>query len=353
MKNIFIPFVLISFIIFTTHSCLIDIPEKIVIDSAPFNNLDDNGNIQLRDKSELIILIPDIQKYTIIPQNHPVLESIINRIIEMNQLGFKVKAVIQVGDVTDTNTPQEWETAKKIFSKLDKVYIPYVLTTGNHDYGDLGTTNSRQTYFNDYFDFSDQSSIRKCYLDQYYENSLFEIKIQEQPFQIISLEFGPRNNVLEWANKALDKNKLSLLVTHAYLFKDKELYNWSEKSKSQNISPYNYANAFKDFGQTPTNVNDGEDIWQKLIYPSKNIRFVMCGHKNNPDYVGNLISENIEKKNVLQMLFNTQDFPNGGDGWMQILEFKNDKETVEVKTYSSAYNIWNTSPILQYKFTYN
>lgn len=352
MKNIFIPFVLVLFIIFTTHSCLIDIPKEIFIDTNPFNNTDEKGGIMLEKESELIILIPDIQNYISYLDNQRGFESIIDRIIEMNQIGYKVKAAIQVGDITNMNSPDEWRAAQSLFDKLKKAGITYILTTGNHDYGVTGKTESRDTYFNDYFDFSQQSFFRESFSGNY-ENSLFEIKVHNTPIQIIALEFGPRNSVLEWADKAMDKEKMSILVTHAYLFKDKERYNWKEKSKSQNISPYNYAQNYKAFGGTPTDINDGEDIWQKLIYPSKNIQFVMCGHKTKPDYVGNLISENIEKKNVLQMLFNTQDFPNGGDGWMQILEFKNDKKTVEVKTYSSVYNSWNTDSLHQYSFTYN
>ncbi|SFT01579.1 hypothetical protein SAMN05216365_14222 [Porphyromonadaceae bacterium NLAE-zl-C104] len=351
MKNIFIPFVLVLFITFTTHSCLIDIPEKIVIDSAPFNNLDEKGNIQLGKQSELVILIPDIQKYTRYEQNHKVLESIIDRIIEIDKTGYKVKAVIQVGDVTDTNSRDEWLTAKTVFSRLDSLKITNILTTGNHDYGETGSTNSRQTFFNEYFDFSHQTSFRECYRNQY-ENSLFEINVQGQPLQIIALEFGPRNAVIEWANKVLDKNKKGLLVTHAYLNKHQERYDWLQWGTKQSISPYNYGRIFSDFGGIPININDGEDIWQKLIYPAENIRFVMCGHKSNPDYIGNLISENIQEKEVLQLLYNTQSFPNGGDGWMQILEFKNDKKTVAIKTYTSLYNKWNTDERFQFEFTY-
>lgn len=352
MKNIFIPFVLALFIITTTHSCLIDIPEKIVVDSAPFNNLDEKGNIQLEQGSELIILIPDIQNYISDPAYHPVLGSNIDRIIEMNKMGYKVKAVVQVGDVTNFNSPKEWEVADSIFNKLKINKINYVLTTGNHDYGEEGKSNSRETLFNDYFDFSDQPSFRKCYLDQYYENSLFEINIQNEPFQIITLEWGPRNAIIEWANSVLDKNKMTLLVTHAYLSKHQERFNWSEWKNKQTISPYYFASTFKAFGGNPIDVNDGEDIWQKLIYTSGNIRFVTCGHKSKPDYIGNLISKNVEDKDVLQMLYNAQSFPNGGDGWMQILEFKNDKKTVGVKTYTALYNKWETNDLFQYDFTY-
>lgn len=353
MKYIYMPFVIVLFVLSTMTSCFIDITEDIAIDTKPFNNLDNKGNTQLEQGAELVILIPDIQIYTRYEHIHQILENIIDRIIEINQIGYKVKAVVQVGDVTDLNSQYEWEIAKTIFSKLDSVNINYILTTGNHDYGDSGTTNSRQTYFNDYFNFSNQTAFLECYLDNHYENSLFEISVQGLPFQILALEFGPRNEVLEWAEKVLDKNKMSLLVTHAYLNKDQERYDWQQWGTKQTISPYSYGQKYNNFGKIPLNVNDGEDIWQKLIYPSENIRFVMCGHKSKPDYIGNLISENVAKKNVLQMLFNTQSLANGGDGWMQVLEFKSDKKTVGIKTYTSLYNKWNTDDLFQYEFIYH
>lgn len=353
MKHIYI-LVITLLVANTISSCaIIDIPEEIIIDDKPFNNLDDKGNTQLEKSSELIIFIPDIQYYTHFKQNNQVLRSMINRIIELNESGYKVKAVIQGGDITETNLPIEWETAKGIFNKLDAKNITYILTTGNHDYGDSGTTNSRQTYFDDYFDFSSQSSFRQCYLDKYYENSLFEVMIHNRPLQLIALEFGPRQAVIEWANSVLDKDKISLLVTHAYLFKNKERFDWKKFGKAQNDSPYRYAYDSTQFGGENIDVNDGQDVWDKLVNLHENIRFVVCGHKIKPDYIGNLLSENTYKKDVLEMLFNTQNLPNGGNGWMQMLEFKKDGKTLGVKTYSSLYNKWNTDSIHQHTFFYN
>ncbi|MEA4967527.1 MAG: metallophosphoesterase [Bacteroidaceae bacterium] len=348
MNHSILPILFLS-IILVFSSCFRDVVRDIGIDNKPFNNFDDKGNTQLTAGSEIIILIPDIQNYIYYKRYNKILESIIDRIIEINKIGYKVKAVVQVGDITETNSPDEWKIAKTIFSKLDSVKINYILTTGNHDYSNSEIPHLRQTFFNDYFDFSGQPSFKKCFIDTYYENSLFEINIHGKPFQIIALEFGPREVVLEWANKVMDKNKKGLLVTHAYLFKHNERYNWINLKNSQSISPYNYSQNNKSF---EGDVNDGEDIWQKLIYTHGNINFVACGHKTKPDYIGNLISKNIQDKNVLQMLFNTQDLPNGGDGWIQILEFKNDRKLVGIKTYSCVYNKWNNDSICQYNFIY-
>jgi hypothetical protein len=53
-----------------------------------------------------------------------------------------------------------------------------------------------------------------------------------------------------------------------------------------------------------------------------------------------------------QLLFNAQWAPQGGDGWLRLLEFQPDGKTIEVKTYSphldrknaEAPNPWRRTP---------
>lgn len=87
----------------------------------------------------------------------------------------------------------------------------------------------------------------------------------------------------------------------------------------------------------------GKAIWDKLLYPSSNIRMLICGHYCLVDdfchNVGRRIDKNIAGKSVCQMMFNAQTagggwHGNGGDGWLRILEFMPDGKTIKVKTYS-------------------
>ena len=81
-------------------------------------------------------------------------------------------------------------------------------------------------------------------------------------------------------------------------------------------------------------------IWDKLVYPSSNIRLVICGHECHPttDYfetVGFRTDKNAAGKSVAQMMFNAQTADgqwhgNGGDCWLRILEFLPDGRTVEI-----------------------
>jgi hypothetical protein len=314
-----------------------------------FNWLDEDGKELLSRNSEYLILIPDIQNYITNTANNIYLEQIVDWVIDFNNIGFRVKATIQVGDVTNLNTIPEWTNAHRILSKLDNK-IDYILCPGNHDYGDNGSTNSRKTYFSDFFKYSGNKSFVSSFETDNFENTYFNLTIQDQPYQIFSLEFGPRDKVVEWANNLAKANpeKIGILLTHAYLFKNKERYEYPRLYSAQNISPYNYALIYPQYGKEK--VNDGEELWKKFIFPNSKMRLVFCGHKTAPDYVGNLISRNKDEKQVLQMLFNTQDFPKGGDGWIQILEFPKDNKSIRVSTYSTLHKTWNREPLNQFSF---
>ena len=49
-----------------------------------------------------------------------------------------------------------------------------------------------------------------------------------------------------------------------------------------------------------------------------------------------------------QLIFNAQWIPNGGDGWMLLMEFKPGNDTVEVKTFSPHLGLWRTGSEFNY-----
>jgi hypothetical protein len=56
-----------------------------------------------------------------------------------------------MGDITENNTPPEWENAYRSMHVLDNV-VPYVMTVGAHDYrGSKGASSRDNTLVNRYF----------------------------------------------------------------------------------------------------------------------------------------------------------------------------------------------------------
>lgn len=154
---------------------------------------------------------------------------------------------------------------------------------------------------------------------------------------IISLEFSPRDEAIAWANKIVncpqyEKHKV-ILLTHSFLdYK-------GERFISEDYYPMRPANY-------------PEAVWQKLVYPSTNIRLVICGHEcriaDYDEQVSLRVDNNQNGKSVTQMMFNAQTADgqwhgNGGDCWLRILEFKPDGKTVSVRTSSPLFALSPTT----------
>jgi hypothetical protein len=95
-------------------------------------------------------------------------------------------------------------------------------------------------------------------------------------------------------------------------------------------------------------VNDGEELWQKLVAKQDNFILTVNGHVLN-DGLGRLITPTIGGRDVPQTLANFQMKPQGGDGWLRLMEFHADKCMVTVVDYSPTRKQRNESS--QNKFT--
>src|SRR5690606_29517904 len=101
-------------------------------------------------------------------------------------------------------------------------------------------------------------------------------------------------------------------------------------------------------------VNNGEEIWEKLVRKHPNILLVVSGHVLN-DGVGTLVSEGDYGNNVYQMLANFQGgvdgSVNGGNGFLRILTIDPANHTIDVKTYSPHIDEYKTSAEHMFMFT--
>lgn len=342
--NRFIRGSVITALFFSFISCSSD---EELIRFEPFSNFDANKNAQLSKSSEFIIVIPDIQFYSSNDEYGEFLDAMIKRILEIKKEGYKIKAVFQVGDITQNNALREWERALKSFSQLDG-QINYMLGIGNHDYGDGGKSNNRNTYFNDYFHFGNNAFYITSYQDNAYQNSYFQFDIHERPYQLFLLEFGPRDEVVTWADSIAKqhKDRQGMLLTHAYLDEDLTRYDFAGRGWAQGVSPYYYSQNFSDYAAG--GVNDGQELWDKLVKDNK-FEMVICGHRNGSE---SLFSRNEKGEEVMQMVFAEHRLPQAVEGWIRILEFYEDNSGIGVKTYSTISNTWKTDTAHQYSFDY-
>jgi predicted phosphodiesterase len=301
-----------------------------------------------KDKFTVVVL-PDTQHYS---QTFPANFHAQTKWIVENQKDRNIAYVMHLGDITNRSTVPEWEVASAAMGRLDHK-VPYSISTGNHDYSGSKFTG-RDTHFTEYFplkkikemkNFGGTYDKESDNLDNNY--TLFDAMGRD--FIVIALEYAPRNDVVRWANDILKKYKdrTAILTTHAYMYFDSTRYDYKKYGSKQAWSPHEsaYAKTHND------DVNDGEELWNKLVKVNPNVMMTLNGHVLK-DGLGHLASKNDAGKDVHQILVNFQMKPNGGDGWLRLLEFSADGKSVESIDYSPTRNQCNVSEQNKFSMQY-
>ncbi len=278
-----------------------------------------------------IVVLPDTQMYS---WKHPHVYEAQTEWIAENAKRYNIAYVIHVGDVTQNNVKVEWEAAAAAHRKMAGV-VPCALVPGNHDLGPGGKARSRDTLMSDYFSvaqFRKMPSFGGVYDKEpdRIENNYHLFSAGGRDWLILGLEFGPRDDVLRWANEvvAAHPKRSVIMVTHAYLRPDNFRYNRSrlvgKKQRPGGIDVYPLSKAEGGY-------NDGEDVWNKLVSKHANMTLVLSGHVC---YTGLLSSKGEAGNTVQQMLVDYQRDPNGGNGFLRLMQVHPDGVTVKINDYS-------------------
>ena len=314
------------------------------------------------EESFSMILVPDPQSYTKFAANQPLFD-LQTAWIAQNIKRLNIKAALFTGDMVeqtgkliskplpndyngDQTGRQQWEAVSRALSRLDN-RLPYVVAQGNHDIGHI-TATDRHTIAPEFIYPERNIKFEDCLVStcpnfegvHTMENSAYEFDIETWgKLLFITFEFAPRDEAIAWAKELTEsekyKNHKVFILTHSWL-----------NTAGERITKEGY---------TLSPCNWSEAVWQKLVYPSKNICMVMCGHTGDTPQIGTDIettdykptsSFRIDKaadgREIPQMMFNSQQADgdwngNGGDCWLRILEFKPDGKTISVRTFSPLF----------------
>ncbi len=257
---------------------------------------------------------------------------------------LNIRYVAHLGDIVNNNSHEEWGRARSSMALLDDL-VPYAIVPGNHDYGPSGDASTRDTLLNQYFDFAEASGrpgFGGAYLPGQLDNTYHLFSAGGEDWILLALEWGPRDEVIGWANEVMDAHadRLGILVTHAYLNNDDRRYDHTLKGSSQPFNPHEYS--------TPGGVNDGQELWQKLV---RHHDFVLTfnGHVLG-DGTGYLLSETDTGARCHQLLANYQMRDLGGEGYLRLLEFRTDGQVI-VRSYSPLYDRFLGEPDQYFDFT--
>ena len=286
-----------------------------------------------------IIVLPDTQYYSAYKSEIFLAQT---KWIKEHAQELNIKIVLHEGDITNKNLLSEWFVAQRSMRVLDGV-VPYVMTVGNHDMGNGGRINSRDTsLFNRYFPFERYENLENfggAFEDGKLDNAFYLFNASNVKWLVLTLEFKPRDDVLEWANSIAEEysDRLIIVVTHSYLDeRNRRTQNRIDRPK------YGVVNDLRG-------ANSGQDMWGKFISLHENIIMVFNGHHGG-DGTGSLISRGENGNFVYQTLANYQKMRNGGNGFLRIVTVDVVTHEISVKTYSPYLAIYLND--LTNKFAY-
>ncbi len=212
----------------------------------------------------------------------------------------------------------------------------------------VGTADVRDvSLFNQYFPVSRFDSLPQfggVYEPGHMENSYHYFAAGGIDWLVLALEFGPRNEVLDWANQVVANrpHRRVIIVTHNYMYSDD-----TRVGPGDLWNPHDCGLCIGVTG--PDACNDGEEMWATFVKLHENISFVFSGHILN-DGVGILVSTGDNGNKVYQVLANYQFEANGGNGYLRVVTFYPDQQKVTVETYSPYLDQYRIEPDQQFEF---
>jgi len=288
------------------------------------------------------VVMPDTQFYS---ERYPEVFQSQAAWIADNTDARGIAFALHEGDIVNHNVPEQWDVASQALHSLDGV-VPYVLAVGNHDLPAGPTGLLRDVdFFDEHFPVAmhdDAAWFCGAYDDGDMQNSYALLDGGGRKWLVLALEFGPRDEVIAWANDILSdySQHPAIIVTHAYMYLGADRYD-HVGMPMQEFSPYAYG--------IEGSINDGEEMWTALVDPNPNVKFVFSGHMLFPG-VGRLTSQRADGSETHQVLANYQtcstadpclnpltgEMNRGGDGYLRVIDITADHTRADITTYSTT-----------------
>lgn len=278
-----------------------------------------------------VIGLPDTQNYS---ENYPSIYLGQTNWVA-SQLGpLDIRFVTHYGDlVQHADREEEWINADEAMLVLDESAVPQGVTSGNHDItpnGGSGEPYIPQLYLSY---FGPDRYIGRPYFRTASPTGMSswqEFDGGDREFIGLSVECETPVSELAWAQGVLDRHrdKAVMFTTHRYL-QDAEDY-----TAGVPVVP---SGRYPDIWyvvepvRQPYGIRSNE-LFEWFIRRNPNIFLVNCGHFHEEF---RQTSTNVAGLPVHEVLADYQDDPNGGDGWLRIMEFDVPMGRIDFMTYSS------------------
>ena len=306
-----------------------------------------------------IVFLPDTQEYVRPNGNGEILREQLAWINKnYKSKDWNIKAVMHLGDMTDTNDIEAWKMNNEAYAKyLDTIDLAYLPSTGNHDY--LMCESNASAVSTCYYSRggSRLSSAGKFNNDRFKSlkwsyakfgtfkstgNAYLTMTVSGIKFLLMTLEFAPRKSILCWAEDIIRQHPdhKVIIETHAYL-------NSAADTVKRNSETYKYDQGYTA-GSGPSSVPfgaSGKEVLQELASRHNNIILVASGHVssntfrlnkgNQGNWFGEMLVDYQEENPKSGVCAHTHNNGGSGGGWMRILTFDPANYTIEASTISS------------------
>ena len=295
-----------------------------------------------------LVILPDTQIY---PHDRPEWRRSSRKEIFVAQTRWiadnakkeNIPFVLHMGDIVHVESePYQWVNANRAMTILDGV-VPYAFCVGNHDLVNSPEEGSGivrdSTHYNQTFPYTRYEHepwyggrmANDGYLPQdNNDNAYFFFDAGGMEFMVVTLECGPTDAMVAWADIIITSHpdKRVIVMTHSYMLGD------NTRDPGHDYLP-------------PTQLNSGEQIWQKLIRKHANILFVLSGHHNNSPTHRGLLASTGDHGNTVYQLISGEDY----DGWLRLMRFVPAENKIVIKTYSPWQPDDPQLQFMQYDFT--
>lgn len=255
--------------------------------------------------------ISDTQGYaSSFPESLPIM----TKWIVDNRERLNIQYVLQTGDlVNDMLRKREWQAVENAFRAFIGK-IPVFAIAGNHDikgmmhmYDDFHSFMSHQNYTK-YPTFGGEEAQGRRRYDL--------ITIGYEDYIIIGAGYSLQPDDCDWLNRTLKKyaDRTAILISHWYLeLHDRDYY------------------------------SDGLFL-HRVVADNANVRYVLCGHKHGLKHVVERYDDDgdgVPDRTVQALMVDYQGLPNGGEGYLMLLNFNAVDRTVSITSYSPVLHDYN------------
>ncbi len=263
-----------------------------------------------------VVLLPDTQNYS---EKYPETYLAQTQWIRDNAERENIKFVIHLGDIVqNAHAENEWQAADAAHKLLDG-HVPYSVAPGNHDLRAEEELVTRDTPLYDQYFPPERFQGHAWYGGHLGNNNACNYCTFEaagMKFMVISLTFAPDDAMLAWASEVIQAHPEHrvVLATH---------YHMRPEGRAAEEKPYGL------------NGCAGERLWENFIRKQPNVFMVVSGHVLG---VHHQTATNDAGNPVHELLCDYQGEENGGNGWLQVLRFVPEENTIRVEAFSPTLN---------------